>query len=472
MSDEEKYQQLQSNYYKLEEEHRKLQRKVRRGKIFRRFLSICVIVGLTWHFWDSIKAWEIWSILDEEETTQEDIAYDSEGKPLGKIVAVKKGLVTDPLEMTGKIEPLDVATVLSPMEANIQEKRFQSGDFVEKGEVIIILDTNKEEAEYRKAQIAYMDALEKSKELHNWNNELEVIRARRTVTEAKLSLESEKRELQETQSLFDKGIVSASEFEAAQDKLRTVKIGHQIAKEDLQTTLEKGSKSNREKADLTLKNARLKMEEIEARLPLSKIISPASGVILFQDSEGEDSTKIEVGVLVKLDRILFVVENMAGLKIKSLIEEMDILKLEMNQAVKIKGDAFPEITLEGIITDISSRAEGSNDSYSSSSVAKFPVTVTVSKVEKSQMEFLRLGMSAEMEIVVYENENALLVPFEAIDVEMEAEEEKRFVQLFDKKTKTAKRVEVETGATTVDSVEVLKGITETDLLLIEIEEEI
>jgi len=468
VNDEEKYQQLQSNFYKLEEDHRKLQRKVRRGKIFRRFVNSLIIIGLTWYFWDSIKAWNIWTILDEAEVSQEDIAYDSAGKPLGKIVTIKKDVVSESLEMSGKIEPLDVATVLSPMTANIRKKHFKTGDFVEKGEVVIVLDTSKEETEYRKAQIAYMDALEESKKLHNWNNELEVIRTRRDVAESKLSLEAANRKLRETQILFDKGIVSATEFENDQETSRLSKIALKKAQEDLQEKLKEGSKSNREKADLTLENARIKLEEIKARLPLSEIVSPASGVILFQDSEGEDATKIEEGVPVKLDQILFVVENMAGLKIKSQVEEMDILKLNVGDAVKITGDAFPDITLEGTITQISSRADGEN---SSASVAKFPVIVTVSKVEKSQMESLRLGMSAEMEIIVYKNENALLIPFEAIDVEMEAEKEKRFVQVFDKNKKIAERVQIETGATTVDSVEVLKGLTGDESLLIEIEEE-
>jgi len=463
---EEKYQQLQNDYYTLEEEHRKLQHKIKWHKRIRRFFDVLLITFVVWYFWTPITEWQGWTIFKESTENAEDIAYDSEGNPLGKMIAVKKEKVTDTLEMSGKIESLELIRLLSPMNAIIQEKRFEHGDFVEKGEVIIVLDTTQEETEYRTAQVEYMEALEESKKLHDWNNHLDVIRAYRNVEENRLALEANERELQETQILFDKGIDSASNLETAQTNLRKAKTDFQTAKEDLKTTLAKGSKDNIEKVDLKLENARLKVAEIKARLAQAKILSPHSGLLLFPDNESAEVTQIEVGTPVELNQVLCVVENMEGLKIKAQVEEMDILKLKLGQTVKIKGDAFPNITLTGSVTEISSRAEG-NDAYSSSSVSKFPITVTVSELEKSHRETLRLGMSAEMEVVVYEDENALVVPFAAIAVE----EEKRWVQVFDSQKKTAEKVEIETGATTLDSVEVLSGLKEGDLVLVEIEVE-
>ena len=63
-------------------------------------------------------------------------------------------------------------------------------------------------------------------------------------------------------------------------------------------------------------------------------------------------------------------------------------------------------------------------------------------------------MTAEMEIVVYENEQALVVPVGAVDLSQGGPR----VRLRDEETGEERVVEVATGITTLDSVEILSGL--------------
>jgi multidrug resistance efflux pump len=75
-------------------------------------------------------------------------------------------------------------------------------------------------------------------------------------------------------------------------------------------------------------------------------------------------TEVQRGSFVKQEQVLFTIANLAGFLIKTKVDEVEIPKLQLNQKVTITGDAFEKITLEGIISWISSQAEKETSSYS------------------------------------------------------------------------------------------------------------
>jgi multidrug resistance efflux pump len=114
-----------------------------------------------------------------------------------------------------------------------------------------------------------------------------------------------------------------------------------------------------------MKNAEFKMQEIEQRTENARVVSPLEGVILAPVQRDEDMpTEVQRGSFVKQEQVLFTIANLAGFLIKTKVDEVEIPKLQLNQKVTITGDAFEKITLEGIISWISSQAEKETSSYS------------------------------------------------------------------------------------------------------------
>ena len=82
--------------------------------------------------------------------------------------------------------------------------------------------------------------------------------------------------------------------------------------------------------------------------------------------------------------------------------------------------------------------------------------------DERQRAAIRLGMSAQMEIVVHENDAALAVPFAAVALDGD----RPSVRLWDAAAGAERLVEVTTGVTTLDSVEILGGIEPGDRVVV------
>jgi multidrug efflux pump subunit AcrA (membrane-fusion protein) len=95
-------------------------------------------------------------------------------------------------------------------------------------------------------------------------------------------------------------------------------------------------------------------------------------------------------------------------------------------------------------------------------VPTFDVTVTINNVSAEQKQKVRLGMTAILEVKVYENPSALLVPLTAVRFSGD----KGFVAIRDRVSGQVKTVEVETGMTTLNSVEIIKGLQAGDNVLV------
>jgi multidrug resistance efflux pump len=130
------------------------------------------------------------------------------------------------------------------------------------------------------------------------------------------------------------------------------------------------------------------------------------------------------------------------LKIVAKVSELDINQLHQGQAVEVMGDGFDGERLTGSVSVVSGLAMASDSQGS----AQFPVTLSIPKLTPQQLQRVRLGMSARLTIVTYNNEQAIVVPAQAV-VGGEVE----YREAMDK---PVERVKVTTGQATAQGVEV------------------
>ncbi|MDF2796871.1 MAG: transporter, partial [Pseudomonas orientalis] len=135
--------------------------------------------------------------------------------------------------------------------------------------------------------------------------------------------------------------------------------------------------------------------------------------------------------------------NIERLKIVAKVSELDINQLHQGQAVEVMGDGFDGERLTGSVSVVSGLAIA-NDSQGS---AQFPVTLSIPRLTPQQVQQVRLGMSARLTIVTYNNAQAIVVPSAAIGPDMTVE----FRESMDK---PVERVKVTTGQSTPQGVEV------------------
>lgn len=156
--------------------------------------------------------------------------------------------------------------------------------------------------------------------------------------------------------------------------------------------------------------------------------APDSGTIIRRDGEVGDYIPVN-------EPVFYLAKADEPMRITAEVDEEDVPLIRRGQSVLVRADAFPDSVFNGEVAEITPRGDPVARSY----------RVRVVLPDGTP---LRFGMTAEINIITAQRENALLVPAAALD------NEKLWVV---DGGKLAQRT-VETGVRGVARVEILKGI--------------
>lgn len=387
----------------------------------------------------------------------------NDGKSILRTIPVTVRNLKDSITLKGTLKPVKIVNLTSPFSGRVEEKYFDYGQSVERGQLLMKLDTNDVQSRYREAQNAHAKATEKLREMNDWERSNDMVKAARSVTHAKLALDNQQRSFHETDSLFQKGIVSAMEHENAKQQLASAVMNHETALQEQKITRSKGLGINLVIARNELENARMKMEDLERQMNMAAIFAPVIGTILLPNittNADKNSKIIEVGTPASEGQILLTIGNTEGFSVTSAIDETEVLKVKIDQNARITTESFTDLSLGGKVTHVSTQAATGGSMGSPS--AHFDITVTTNDIPSEIRPKLRLGMSCNVEIVVFDKPGVVMVPIFAVHTEGR----EHHVSVIDPETKTPRKVFVETGRTTLDAVEIEKGLNPGDEIVI------
>ena len=447
----EKHQALQKSYLEMEETNVNLHAALRKVQLIRVAATVFVIVLFV-----SIGLFT-WKQTNFSFGKAEPFSGNRQNSPAAMAYTVAPRNLTDSITLKGTLKPIQIVNVTSPFSGMVKEKFFEYGQAVTKGMLLLKLDRAETEVKFREAKTACLEAQEKVKELDNWINSNEMAKAQQSVTRSKLALDGYNKTFQETERLFKKEIVPATEYTSAKQQFTTATMDYESSLRDLQVVREKGEGQNKYIAKLKLENAQQKLDDLENQLRHSDIIAPVSGTVLFPDMAGDKDKKGKIAdrvVNFSQGDILLAIGNTEGLSMTAEVDELEVLKIRKDQEVRITIDAFGE-TIQGRVSHISSqavKAEGGKKA------ASFEVTIAMESLPAGLRDKLRLGMSANMEIMLLNKPNVMLLPIQAVLTEGRD----HLVTVRDKASQSLKKVKVETGITTIDSVEIMSGINAGD----------
>ncbi len=447
-------EKLRNAFLETNKANEKLTGALKKIKVVRRmaFLFVLILVAAGGIFGRS------YDFLPESITGSPAAPIMQEGP--SQTVQVMTQPISSSISMTGTLKPLKVVNLVSPVSGNIKKVNFEYGGLVKKKQVLVNVDSSEMQVKSRDAYSTYIKAKEKFEEMENWKDGSEVTKTRRSIAKAKLALETAKKNFEDTERLFKKDIVSETEYNSSKQQYISQQMDFQSAEEELQAILSKGDEKNKTIVQNELKNAQARLNETRTQLRRSTVYAPISGVILQPSaSGGEKGPKVlGVGSPAKEGELLLSIGDLSGFSIKTKVDEVDVTKVQVGQKVYVTGDAFPGITLPGKVQTISSQAGESQGGYGGGAPS-FDMNIVVDELTPEQKERIFIGMSANLEIIIYENPNALVLPVNVVEVMGD----KAFVN---KKTPgpegASERVEVKTGFTTIDSVEIVDGLKEGD----------
>ena len=449
---EAKHRELQGAYRSLENRNTELGGLLRKVRAVRLAASICgaaIAVGLGAWLWDGSTP----SLFGAPPTQ----AAKAPGET--RLLSVEPRRIASTIDVTSAVEPLRKVAVASPFEGKVGTVHVKLGESVAEGQPLLTLDVGEIRIQHRKAQAAWLKAEAEMEGLNDWSNGPEASRAKRAVTKARIALEASNTKLAETVFLVEQGLTPAARKVAAEREHRTRLLDMEAAEQNLNAVLAKGTDS-REVARLELENARSELEGIEAVLRNATVAAPVAGVVLrLGDTDPRRGSGLTTGTKVEAGSHLVTIGDMGGITASGSVDEVEVRRIRPGHLVRISGPAFPGHVLEGRIVHVSSRAFRGRGQRN---LPVFEIAAAVDRLDEAQRRAVRLGMTAEMEIVVYENEQALVVPVGAVDLSQGSPR----VRLRNEETGQERVVEVATGITTLDSVEILSGLAPGDRVVV------
>ena len=261
---------------------------------------------------------------------------------------VEKQNISTSITATGTIEPVTSVTVGTQVSGIVSKLYVDYNSVVKKGQVIAELDKT--------------------------NLISELNRAKADLTSAQSSLNYETSNYNRYKTLFDKGLVSADEFESA--------------------------KLSYERARQTVNSSRESVQKAQTNLGYATITSPIDGVVLSKSVE-EGQT---VAASFNTPELFTIAQDLTDMRVIADIDEADIGGVKEGQRVSFTVDAFPDDKFEGEVTQVRQQAT------TSSNVVTYEVVISAPNNELK----LKPGLTANVNIFTLEQNDVLAAPAKAL----------------------------------------------------------
>ena len=261
---------------------------------------------------------------------------------------VEKTNIQTSITATGTIEPVTSVTVGTQVSGIVSHLYVDYNSVVKKGQVIAELDRT------------------------NLISELNTTKA--NLSSAQSSLNYQLSNYNRYKELYNKGLVSADEYESA-------RLQYLQAKEQVNTSKES-------------------VQKAQTNLGYATITSPIDGVILSKSVE-EGQT---VAASFNTPELFVIAQDLTDMRVIADIDEADIGGVKEGQRVSFTVDAFPDDQFEGRVTQVRQQAT------TESNVVTYEVVISAPNNDLK----LKPGLTANVTIFTLEKNDVLAVPSKAL----------------------------------------------------------
>lgn len=368
-------------------------------------------------------------------------------QPTQQIITVKKADSTTSLFYTGTLNPISTISVFSPVDGRVHKMHFQYGEEVKKNQLLFSIDSKKLVDSYREALSDYLTK--------------------------KATYINGIKEYQGNIALHNAGVISDSAFLNDKNTYDTNLLSFIQSRYALEKILSQAGVNPTQIEALSLTDTKELNKILQRHFDNIEVVAPGDGVALFpigdstsggssSDSASNSSagvgTKLTEGTNVNQDQLLLSIGDLSGLSAVLDVNEIDINRIVAGLPAEITGDGFPGVTLEGKVTEVSSQSDPSAQS-GDSGLSMFTVLISVPHITAADQKVVRVGMTAKVQIQI-KNPPQMLIPINAVRVQNNVAQVQVMI--------AGKPVwqTVTTGATTMNSINILSGLKVGDQVVV------
>ncbi|HYE09272.1 MAG TPA: efflux RND transporter periplasmic adaptor subunit [Patescibacteria group bacterium] len=371
--------------------------------------------------------------------------------------------------VTGNIEANNKEDIVLSNMQKVTEVLLTEGQTVKTGDIIARIDTKDYTYQLQKAQMNYeVTKLNLDMAKSNLNNLVNVKsvsskkNVENAVQQAQINLDTIKRNLtdaqtrqQQSQELYNSGVISSQEYDAAvkavADLENQVQLG-EIQIENAKRNLTDYNVDSKSQVD----QQRNQVQQLTKQLESAK-----SDVDNMADkvNTGEIKSNID-GKIIKLnlkpnqyptqENNTISIYDLSKYKVTVSVSQYDAVQISNGQRTEIKVKGLDK-SYDGTVTNIGEAAEISYTGTTKE--AKVEVEVVISNPDDK----IKVGYEADVEIILMETKNAISINFEALQKDKDGNS---FVYVVEN-NRAVKRI-IKTGTETEFDIQVIEGLKENE----------
>ncbi|PZO32814.1 MAG: efflux RND transporter periplasmic adaptor subunit, partial [Flavobacteriaceae bacterium] len=369
-----------------------------------------------------------------------------------EVAQVDAMTIIETVSATGKIQPEIEVKISSEVSGEIIDLPVKEGQVVKKGDLLVRINPD-----------LYTSGLNRSV--------ASLSGTKAGLSQADAQFKEAKANYERNKTLFEKGIISKSDWDKAVSSYEVAQATKQSAYYNVQS------------ASATVNEAR-------DNLGRTTIYSPADGTI---SSLGVELGERVLGTQQMTGTELLRVANLNNMEVEVDVNENDIVKINVGDSAKVEVDAYLKKEFRGIVTSISNSA---STALTADQVTNFKVKVRILKesyadlLEGKPANFspFRPGMTATVDIITKRKENVLSVPISSVVVKSDTsatakpvvvkskddqnnnqkapKSDKKFECVFVKEGDKAKLRVIKTGIQDDTNIEISLGLKKGDIVIV------
>jgi len=377
---------------------------------------------------------------------------------------VKRTSITEKVSASGTVQPVIEVKIAPEVSGEIIDLFVEDGDSVPAGKVLVKIRPD--------VQLSQLERSEAT--LNQQKANLESARAALSRSEA--TYERARQDYDRQLKLWNEKVISEADWQLAQQNFK-------VAENDL-----KSARQSLEAAKFIVSSTEATVKESRENVRRTTVMAPMNGIVSKLNVKKGERV---VGTAQMAGTEMLRIADLKKMEVRVNVNENDIVRVHLNDSVLIDVDAYSADAkqFKGIVTNIANTAR---DKTSADAITEFEVRILI--LESSYADLVkagnrypfRPGMTASVEIITTRKNNVLSVPLAAVTTRNPEKKEERLagdneqrevvnenaqrqaaaekkedkVVVFVHENGVAKMVEVKTGISDYDNIEIQTGLSD------------
>ena len=368
---------------------------------------------------------------------------------------VQKGSMESFIKVSTQVSANSTVDVTPKVGGIVESLQVQVGDMVRAGDLLFVVDDTDLQisaqtamASIQQAQASVNSAQAQYNSAVGGSSQSQLDSARTAMDSAKISYDDAVKNLERTKELYEVGGAAQTEVESLESSVELARQQYEAAKTQYDLLNNQILKESAEAAAAGVKQAQAGVESahsqyqsIQNQIANTRVKAEVSGMVA--------SNNVTVGSMVNANSSVMTLMDIDTVKVVLGVSDEVINQISMGSPVYVTISAASDQPFEGHVTNIAPAPDNSTMLY--------PVEVELQNSD----HIIKPGMFASAKLVLSSQEGVISLPLNA--VVSKNDETYVFVVQEDN---TVKKVNVETGMSNEESIEIISGLQEGDQVVI------